>query len=87
MEETSKNVGEKTQPVNSTRRLFCSNTNSMFIVSSIYIPVMIMPVLGFVKQVCKKNLNTDQTAWHPSLPISCENGLLISEKLYLMVRN
>lgn len=87
MEETSKNAREKTQPVNSTRRLLCSNTNSMFIVSSIYIAVMIMPVLGFVKQICKKNLDTDQPAWHPSLPNSCENGLLISEKLYLMVRS
>ena len=46
---------------------------------------MTISLLGFVKQACNKSAATDQPAWHPSLPNSCENGLLISEKLYLMV--
>lgn len=43
-----------------------------------------LPV-GFVTQVCNKSSAVDQPAWHPDLPNSCKNGLLISENLYLTV--
>ena len=55
VEETSKNVGGKTQPVNSTRRLFCSNTNSMSKVAVFYIAAMILPMLHNVR-FCKTSL-------------------------------
>lgn len=43
-------------------------------------------MLGFIKQVCNKTSANGQPAWHPDLPDSCKNGLLISEKVYFMVR-
>ena len=43
VEETSKIVGGKTQPVNSTRRLFCCNTNSKFKVA-VFIATVTMPI-------------------------------------------
>ena len=55
VEETSKNFGRKTQSVNSTRRLFCSNTNSMFKVAVFYIAAITLPMPHNVR-FCKTSL-------------------------------
>ena len=55
VEETSKIVGGKTQPVNSTRRLFCSNTDSMFKVAVFYIATITMPMQHNLR-FCKTSL-------------------------------